>query len=92
MKKAFAVASLAVWTLAILVGVGLAVVGQVNATNRLPVENLVLLQKVSSLEQDVSSLRIAQRDLQETLAVERTRQKQLNQGLRIAYSRMLPEP
>ena len=93
MKKAFAIASIAVWTLGLLIGLGFVVVGQVNATNRLPAENYALLQEVSALT-------IVQQGLLEEMAVERTRQEEMAVGqkeelvrsLSIGYRLILPMP
>ena len=59
--------------------------GQVNATNRLPLENRNLLQEVSSIT-------IEKQKLLETLAMERTRHKGLARALSMAYTRLLPMP
>lgn len=56
MKKAFAVSGLAVWTLGLLVGLGFAVVGHVNATNQLPWKNLQLINENQSLESEQDAL------------------------------------
>ena len=80
MKKAFAVASLAVWTLGLLIGIGFAVAGTVNATNRLPAENHALLQ-------EVASLKFGQQKLLETLAAERTQRNGL--ALRLSMGHRL---
>lgn len=56
MKKAFAVASLAVWTLGLLIGIGFAVQGEVNATNNLPFENRRMLTEIQSLASERDSL------------------------------------
>ena len=49
MKKAFAVATLTVWSLGLLIGLGFGVVGLVNATGKLPLENRQLLAENRSL-------------------------------------------
>ena len=56
MTKAFAVASLAVWTLGLLIGIGFAVVGEVNGNNDLPLENRQLLTEIQSLTSERDSL------------------------------------
>ena len=92
MKKAFAVASISVWTLGLIIGLGLGVAAQVDATNRLPLENRILRQEVLSTQQEVSSIKIEQQNLLETLAMERHRQKELARALSMAYTRLLPTP
>lgn len=56
MKKAFAVATVSVWTLGLLIGLGFGVLGLVNATNKLPLENRQLLTENRSLAMERDSL------------------------------------
>ena len=56
MKKAFAVSTLSVWILALLIGLGFAVVNKVNATNTLLLENRQLGIESRSLESERDSL------------------------------------
>jgi len=55
MKKAFAVATVSVWTLGLLIGVGFAVAGEIIATNDLPAENLQLAKVRDALLDSVKS-------------------------------------
>ena len=56
MKKAFAISSLSVWTLALLIGLGIAVMQQVNSTNTLFLENRQLGIHSQSLASERDSL------------------------------------
>ena len=56
MKKAFALATVSVWTLGLLIGIGFGVVGHVNATNKLPLENRQLVTENRSLAMERDSL------------------------------------
>ena len=56
MKKAFAVSTLAVWTLALLIGLGFAVVNKANGTNMLLLENRQLGIESRSLASERDSL------------------------------------
>ena len=85
MKKAFAAAILAVWTLAFLIAIGFAVVGEVNATNRLPWEN-------HTLRQEILSLKFERQKLLDILEVERTRQEGLTQRLSVGHRLLLFVP
>ena len=57
MKKAFMIASLAVWTLGLLVGIGFSVVGQVTGVQQLPGENYQLRAERDSLKNTIDSER-----------------------------------
>ena len=57
MKKAFIIASLAVWTLGLLVGVGFSVVGHVTGVQQLPSENYQLRAERDSLKNTIDSER-----------------------------------
>ena len=57
MKKAFLVASLSVWTLGLLVGIGFSVVGQVAGVQQLPSENYQLRAERDSLKNTIDSER-----------------------------------
>ena len=57
MKKAFLVASLSVWTLGLLVGIGFSVVGQVAGAQQLPGENYQLRAERDSLKNTIDSER-----------------------------------
>ena len=56
MKKFFAVGSVAVWTLDLIIGIGFAVLGEISATNSLPLENRQLLTEIYSLASERDSL------------------------------------
>ena len=56
MKKAFAASTLAVWTLALLIGLGFAVVNKANGTNMLLLENRQLGIESRSLASERDSL------------------------------------
>ena len=56
-KKAFLVASLSVWTLGLLVGIGFSVVGQVAGAQQLPGENYQLRAERDSLKNTIDSER-----------------------------------
>ena len=57
MKKAFLVASLSVWTLGLLVGIGFSVVGQVAGVQQLPGENYQLRAERDSLQDTIDTER-----------------------------------
>ena len=57
MKKAFLVASLSVWTLGLLVGIGFSIVGQVAGAQQLPGENYQLRAERDSLKNTIDSER-----------------------------------
>ncbi len=57
MKKAFLVASLSVWTLGLLVGIGFSVAGQVVGVQQLPGENYQLRAEWDSLKNTIDSER-----------------------------------
>ena len=57
MKKVFLVASLSVWTLGLLVGIGFSVVGQVTGVQQLPGENYQLRAERDSLKNTIDSER-----------------------------------
>ena len=57
MKKAFLVASLSVWTLGLLVGVGFSVVGHVTGVQQLPGENYQLRVERDSLQDTIDTER-----------------------------------
>ena len=57
MKKAFLVASLCVWTLGLLVGVGFSVVGHVTGVQQLPGENYQLRVERNSLQDTIDTER-----------------------------------
>ena len=57
MKKAFLVASLSVWTLGLLVGVGFSVVGHVTGVQQLPGENYQLRVERNSLQDTIDTER-----------------------------------
>ena len=59
MKKAFAISGLTVWTLGLVIGLGFAVVGQMNGTNKLPFENRRLQTENRSLSSERDSLRVS---------------------------------
>ena len=56
MKKFFAVGSVAVWTLGLIIGIGFAVLGEISATNSLPLENRQLLTEIYPLGSERDSL------------------------------------
>ena len=56
-KKAFLVASLSVWTLGLLVGIGFSIVGQVAGVQQLPGENYQLRAERDSLKNTIDSER-----------------------------------
>jgi hypothetical protein len=56
-KKIFLVASLSVWTLGLLVGIGFSVVGQVAGVQQLPGENYQLRAERDSLKNTIDSER-----------------------------------
>ena len=55
MKKAFMIASLTVWTIGLLVGIGFSVVGQVAGVNQLPGENYQLRAERDSLKETIDT-------------------------------------
>lgn len=57
MKKAFMISSLSVWTLALLIGVVFAVVGQVTGVQQLPGENYQLRTERDSLKETIATER-----------------------------------
>ena len=57
MKKAFLVASLSVWTLGLLVGVGFSVVGHVTGVQQLPGANYQLRVERDSLQDTIDTER-----------------------------------
>ena len=57
MKNAFLVASLSVWTLGLLVGIGFSVVGHVTGVQQLPGENYQLRAERDSLKNTIDSER-----------------------------------
>lgn len=57
MKKAFVIASLSVWTLGLLLGIGFSVAGQVAGVNQLPGENYQLRAERDSLKETIDSER-----------------------------------
>jgi hypothetical protein len=63
-KKAFMISSLSVWTLALLIGVVFAVVGQVTGVQQLPGENYQLRTERDSLKETIATDK-------ETIATER---------------------
>ena len=73
MKKAFLVASLCVWTLGLLVGVGFSVVGHVTGVQQLPGENY--------------QLRVERDSLQDTIDTERHKHARDIQGYIVAIDR-----
>ena len=54
MKKAFAIASLAVWSLGLLVGMGFAVAAEVAGVHELPLENRLLRTERDSLLETIA--------------------------------------
>ena len=56
MKKAFGIATLTFWILGLLIGLGFGVAGEVNANNKLPMENLRLLTEIQALTSEIDSL------------------------------------
>jgi len=56
-EKAFLVASLSVWTLGLLVGIGFSIVGQVAGVQQLPGENYQLRAERDSLKNTIDSER-----------------------------------
>ena len=52
-KKAFMIASLAVWTLSLVTGIGFAVVGEVTGVKQLPDENYQLRAERDSLRDEM---------------------------------------
>ncbi len=57
MKKAFLIASLSVWTLGLLVGIGFSVAGQVAGVKQLPSENYQLRAERDSLNDTIDTER-----------------------------------
>lgn len=73
MKKAFTIASLVVWTLGLLVGMGFAVAGEVTETNKLPGENHLLWTENNRLQTENNRLQTERDSLENTVATERNR-------------------
>ena len=57
MRKGFLVASLSVWTLGLLVGIGFSIVGQVAGVQQLPGENYQLRVERDSLQDTIDTER-----------------------------------
>ena len=57
MRKGFLVASLSVWTLGLLVGIGFSVVGHVTGVQQLPGENYQLRVERNSLQDTIDTER-----------------------------------
>ena len=57
MKKAFMIASLSVWTLGLLIGIGFAVLGEVTGVQQLPGENYQLRIERDSLRDTIDTER-----------------------------------
>lgn len=57
MKKAFVIASLSVWTVSLLVGIGFSLAGQVAGVNQLPGENYQLRAERDSLKETIDTER-----------------------------------
>ena len=57
MKKTFMVASLSVWTLGLLLGIGLSVAGHVTGVQQLPGENYQLRAERDSLKDTIDTER-----------------------------------
>ena len=74
MKTAFAVATLSVWTLALLIGIGFAVVGEVNGNNNQTLEILNLRAESQALASELGALkseRVSLKSQQASLETER---------------------
>jgi len=56
MKKAFAIASVSIWTIGLVLGLGFAVAGEVTAINDLPAENQQLKREHKAMEADRDSM------------------------------------
>ena len=56
MKKAFAIASVSIWTIGLVLGLGFSVAGEVTAINDLPGENLQLKREHKAMEADRDSM------------------------------------
>jgi len=55
MKKALVIASLFIWTLGLVVGLGFAIAGEVTAINNLPAENQQLKREHKAMKSDRDS-------------------------------------
>ena len=86
MKKAFGIVSLTIYSFGLIIGLGFAVVGEVNGSNQLIGDKVALAHEVASLE-------VERQTLMDTMAVERkSHQKELARSLSMAGRLILPIP
>ena len=80
MKKAFVVASISIWAIGLVIGIGFSIVGEITAVNNLPAENQELRREHKAMEADRNSIANA-------LATERERNMARIAGLEAENSR-----
>ena len=86
MKKAFGIVSLTIYSFGLIIGLGFAVVGEVNGSNKLIGDKVALAHEVASLE-------VEQQTLMDTMVAERkSHQKELALSLSMAGRLILPMP
>ena len=86
MKKAFGIVSLTIYSFGLIIGLGFAVVGEVNGSNKLIGDKVALAHEVASLE-------VERQTLMDAMAVERkSHQKELARSLSMAGRLILPMP
>ena len=86
MKKAFGIVSLTIYSFGFIIGLGFAVVGEVNGSNKLIGDKVALAHEVASLE-------VEQQTLMDTMVAERkSHQKELARSLSMAGRLILPMP
>ena len=86
MKKAFGIVSLTIYSFGLIIGLGFAVVGEVNGSNKFIGDKVALTHEVASLEAE-------QQTLMDTMAAERkSHQKESARSLSMAGRLILPMP
>ena len=86
MKKAFGIVSLTIYSFGFIIGLGFAVVGEVNGSNKLIGDKVALANEVASLEVEQQTLMI-------TMVAERkSHQKELARSLSMAGRLILTMP